>query len=150
MTTFEDLLSRDGYLVYKIRGVSMEPMLRQNRDLVVIHVPTARLKKYDVALYKRGDAYVLHRVIRVESDHYLIRGDNTYTMEYVPDSSVIGVLTEFKRKGKKHNVSGNGYRIYVRFWQMIYPFRAVYARTRRILAKIFHKSGIIDVIKRKR
>ena len=36
--TFEDILSRDGQLVYKTRGVSMEPMLRQNRDLVVIQV----------------------------------------------------------------------------------------------------------------
>ena len=34
--TFEDILARDGKLVYKTRGVSMEPMLRQNRDLVVI------------------------------------------------------------------------------------------------------------------
>ena len=56
--TFEDILARDGKLVYKTRGVSMEPMLRQNRDLVVIRVPSSRLKKYDVALYKRGDNYV--------------------------------------------------------------------------------------------
>ena len=32
-STFEDLLGRDGVLVYKTRGVSMEPMLRQDRDL---------------------------------------------------------------------------------------------------------------------
>lgn len=63
--TFEDILARDGKLVYKTRGVSMEPMLRQNRDLVVIRVPSSRLKKYDVALYKRGDNYVLHRVVGV-------------------------------------------------------------------------------------
>ena len=37
--TLEDLLQRDGRLVYKTRGVSMEPMLRQNRDLVIIQVP---------------------------------------------------------------------------------------------------------------
>ena len=70
--TFEDILARDGKLVYKTRGVSMEPMLRQNRDLVVIRVPSSRLKKYDVALYKRGDNYVLHRVVGVGDGHYLI------------------------------------------------------------------------------
>ena len=74
--TFEKLLEEDGKLVYRTRGVSMEPMLRQNRDLVVIEVPSSRLKKYDVALYRRGTSYVLHRVIGVKSDHYLIRGDN--------------------------------------------------------------------------
>ncbi|MBQ7195753.1 MAG: hypothetical protein IJS07_09010 [Bacteroidales bacterium] len=45
---FEELLARDGYLVYKTHGVSMEPMLRQNRDLVTIRVPASHLKKYDV------------------------------------------------------------------------------------------------------
>ncbi len=35
--TFEDLLARNGYLMYKTRGVSMEPMLRENRDLVIIN-----------------------------------------------------------------------------------------------------------------
>jgi signal peptidase I len=82
---FEELLARDGYLVYKTRGVSMEPMMRQNRDLVIIRIPTCRLHKYDVALYRRGRNYVLHRVIGVEKDHYLIRGDNTYSVETVPD-----------------------------------------------------------------
>ena len=37
--TFEDLLARDGSLVYRTKGVSMEPMLRQDRDLVTIQVP---------------------------------------------------------------------------------------------------------------
>ena len=35
----------------------MLPMLRQNRDLVVIAPPQGRLQKYDVALYRRGSAY---------------------------------------------------------------------------------------------
>ena len=86
MNTFEEVLTRDGKLVYKTKGVSMEPMLRQNRDLVTIEVPVSRLKKYDVALYKRGDRYVLHRVIGVKEGFYLIRGDNTYRLETVPES----------------------------------------------------------------
>lgn len=35
-------------LAYKTRGVSMEPMLRQNRDLVVIQVPFLRVRRFDV------------------------------------------------------------------------------------------------------
>ena len=34
--TFENILDRDGILVYKTKGVSMRPLLRQDRDLVVI------------------------------------------------------------------------------------------------------------------
>ena len=61
MTTFEEILSREGRLIYKTRGVSMQPMLYQNRDLVIIETFEGRLKPYDVALYKRGRQYVLHR-----------------------------------------------------------------------------------------
>ena len=117
--TFENLLARDGYLVYKTRGVSMEPMLHENRDLVIIQAPVSRLQKFDVALYKRGDAYVLHRVIGVEKDHYLIRGDNTYMIERVPDSAVIGVLTSFKRKGKEITTHSRGYILYTRLWHAL-------------------------------
>ena len=145
--TFEKMLAEDGRLVYRTRGVSMEPMLRQNRDLVVIEVPASRLKKYDVALYKRGTSYVLH-LIGVKDDHYLIRGDNTYALETVPDSAVIGVLTAFQRKGKKYSVTDRGYRCYVRFWNAIYPLRALRARCRRLSVGIARRLGILPLLKR--
>lgn len=125
MSTFEDLLEQDGRLVYKTKGSSMRPLLRQNRDLVVIYRPEGRLKKYDVALYRRGPAYVLHRVIEVCDGYYLIRGDNTYALEHVPDEAVIGVLTGFNRKGKYHEVTESGYQLYVHAWDALYPARRV-------------------------
>ena len=136
---FEELLARDGYLVYKTRGVSMEPMLHENMDLVIIQVPVSRLQKYDVALYKRGNSYVLHRVIGVAADHYLIRGDNTYRIERVPDSAVIGVLTSFKRKGKEISTHSRGYILYTRVWHAIYPVRALYFRCKRNAIAIARK-----------
>ena len=132
--TFEEILKQDGRLVYKTRGVSMLPMLHQNRDLVVIR-PAGRLQKYDVALYKRGEAYVLHRVTDVKGSCYLIRGDNTYVQERVPKDAVIGVLTEFVRKGRKYAVSDRGYRIYVRIWCAIYPARLFAIRIKRLLRR---------------
>ena len=133
--TFEELLARDGKLVYRTKGASMEPMLRQNRDLVVIQAPASRLRRYDVALYKRGRDYVLHRVIRAEKDCYLIRGDNTYALERVEDAAVIGVLTGFQRRGREHSVTDPGYRAYVRLWDGLYPLRALWARGRRLAGR---------------
>ncbi len=147
-TTFEELLARDGRLVYKTKGTSMEPMLRQNRDLVVIEVPASRLKKDDVAFYRRGESYVLHRVVDVKEDRYLIRGDNTYTLENVPDRAVLGVLTGFVRKGKQHSVDEEGYRRYVRFWNAIYPLRAVCFRCKRRSVGIARKLGILPLLKK--
>ena len=98
MSTFEEVLEKDGRLVYKTRGVSMLPMLHQNRDIIVIVPLKRRLKKYDVVLYKRGSSYILHRIVGVRDEEYLIRGDNTYRLEHVPQETVIGVLTGFVRK----------------------------------------------------
>ena len=47
---FEQTLRTEGVLFYRIEGVSMQPMLRQKRDAVVVRPPQGRLKKYDVAL----------------------------------------------------------------------------------------------------
>ncbi len=134
----EALLRRDGVLVYKTRGVSMRPLFKENRDLVTIR-PCQRggLKKYDVPLYRRRDGrFTLHRIIGVQNDTYVIRGDNTFAKEYVPESQIVGVLTEFQRKGKKHTVDESGYRAYARFWNAVYPVRLVLHKVRRLGGKI--------------
>ena len=141
MSTFEEILEKDGKLVYKTKGVSMNPMLYQNRDLVVIEPVQGRLRELDVALYRRGRSYVLHRVIAVNDDGtYLIRGDNTYSDEIVPDSAVLGVLTEFVRDGKQYKVTDEDYLRYVRARVKSYPMRRLYVlskqRTKRAIKKI--------------
>ena len=148
MSTIEEILARDGKLVYRIRGVSMNPMLVQNRDLVIISVPAGRLKKYDVALYRRGDEHVLHRVIKVRDDGYRIRGDNTFFLESVPDDAVIGVLTAFVRKGKNHSVTSRAYKAYARFWNAVYPARFMYQKLRRFAARAARKLGILPLIRK--
>lgn len=96
----EDVLLEKGVYVGPTVGVSMLPMLKSRRDTVVIRPKTERLNRLDVALYRRGEAYVLHRVLAREEGGYLIRGDNCYSDEHIPEDAVLGVLTEFFRKGK--------------------------------------------------
>ena len=120
----EALLERDGFLLYKTRAFSMHPLLKEGRDLVTIRTFEGRLKKYDVPLYRRRDGgYLLHRIIGVKDDHYVIRGDNTFVKEHVPDKELVGVLVAFKRKGKDCTVDSRGYRLYAKVWNFIYPVR---------------------------
>ena len=148
MTSLEEILARDGVLVYKTRGTSMEPLLRQDRDLVIIRAPEARLKKGDVALYRRGESYVLHRVIEVRDDHYLIRGDNTFAPEKVPCGAVIGVMTGFRRKGREYGAADAGYLRYVRVWNALYPLRLAWFCLIRGLKAAARKLGLTRLIKR--
>lgn len=133
--TIEELLSRDGKLVYKAKGRSMLPMLRHDHDLVLIEAvnsSSAPPARYDVVLYKVCGKYILHRVLRTDGNQYLIRGDNTYSVERVPADAVIGVLTGFVRDGRQISVHDWRYRLYVRIWCALYPLRAALMRIRRI------------------
>jgi hypothetical protein len=51
MMRFEDVIKRDGRLVYTNVGDSMRPLIRQDRVILIIEKPQGRLKKYDVPLY---------------------------------------------------------------------------------------------------
>ena len=137
MISFEEELEKSGKLIYTNVGVSMRPLLKEGRDLVTIRTFEGRLKKYDVPLYRRkSGGYLLHRIIDVKYDHYVIRGDNTFKKEHVPDKELVGVLTGFKRKGKNCTVDSRGYRVYARVWNFIYPARWVVHKCRRFCGKI--------------
>lgn len=110
----EEVLVQEGKYVGPTVGVSMLPMLKERRDTIVVRPKTERLKPLDVALYHRGDAYVLHRVLFVTETGYVIRGDNCYTDEIVPEEAVFGVLTEFFRKDKHFLCTDEKYLKYVR------------------------------------
>lgn len=99
--TIEEVVKNDGKYVGPTVGVSMLPMLKTGRDTIVVKRKTERLDALDVALYKRGENYVLHRVIARTESGYIIRGDNCYVDEIVNEADVFGVLTEFFKKDER-------------------------------------------------
>lgn len=128
-STFEEELKEKGVLVYTNVGTSMRPLIRQGKDVMIIKRfdNCCKLKKMDVPLYKRENGqYVLHRIIKVTKDGYVIRGDNTYSNEYgVTDHQIIGVLTGVIRNGKEISVNSFGYKVYSYFWLYTYYIRRV-------------------------
>ena len=138
MASFEEELDRSGRLIYRNAGVSMRPLIKQDRDILIITKPEGRLKKYDIPLYKRGgNQYVLHRIVKVRENDYVILGDNCLKKEYgITDDQIIGVLTSLVRKGKEVDFNGFGYRFYCRFWYAVYPVRVIFMRARILAGSI--------------
>lgn len=126
----------------------MLPMLHEDRDLVNIEPVREPLKPLDVVFYMRGQSYILHRIIRVEGDICLIRGDNTYSLERVPKKAILGRLSSFVRKGKRYDVTDRRYLRYVRFWQLVYPIRAFLFRFKRLCVRILKKLGLYAVVRK--
>ncbi len=129
-TTKLDELESSGFIVIPIKGVSMRPLLYTDKSHVLIRKLEGKPKKNDVALYVRPDGVqVLHRIMDFDGDICLIRGDNTFVIERVPLSAVKGVMTSLWRgKGgklgqKEIRTTDLPYRLYVRFWNFIYPLR---------------------------
>lgn len=138
----EDVLARKQIFVGTCVGVSMYPMLRQRRDTVVIRPAKERLKRYDVALYRRGEKYVIHRVLEARPEGYLIRGDNCIGTERVSEDRIVGVLSGFYRDERKVNMDGLPYRLYSRTVVALHPLLTVYKRCRHRLGRIIRKLKI--------
>ena len=126
LISFEEELEKNAMILHTNKGVSMMPLLRQGRDVMIISRATGRLKKYDAPLYKRpnGD-YVVHRILRVDKDSYVICGDNCFRREFgIADSQIIGVLTGIIRDGKTIPVTSKKYKLYVHLWCDFFYIRA--------------------------
>lgn len=140
--TYEQYLAENGSLTYTFKGCSMNPMLKQGRDLFTVKAKTAeRCRKYDVVLYRRPpNRFVLHRIVKVREKDYVIIGDNCIKKEYgIKDEDIIGVLTGFVRKGKDYFVSDPRYRLYVHIWCDFLCLRIGLLRLRALAGRIKRK-----------
>ena len=133
-------LAENGSFASVTKGVSMRPLFRTCRDMIVISPIKAPLKKYDIVLYRDGGGeYILHRIIDVKKDICIIRGDNTYSKEYVPYDRIIGILTAYNRKGKSGSPDDLSFKIYSRFWHLIYPLRYLWIKLRQVLRAVYRR-----------
>ena len=99
-TRIEQAIETYGFLVQPFSGVSMMPVLNQKQDAVRLVRVERPLKKYDIVLYIRTDgAVVLHRIIRVKKDGYVIRGDNCLWNEWIRQEQIIAVAEGIYKNG---------------------------------------------------
>ncbi len=124
MKNIESILAEKKIFVGKTEGCSMNPMLVEGRDTVVIVPPEFPLKKYDVPVYRRDDHYTMHRIVKVTKKGYVICGDNLIRLEKdITDRDIVGVLTAFYQDGKFVECTDRGYLKYARRIVRNYPVR---------------------------
>ncbi len=118
----------------------MRPRIRGGQDAVVIEKLTDKPRRYDLVVYVRGkEQGVIHRVIHARSDRYIICGDNCWQLEYVKPEQIKGIVTEYCRKGKWHDVSYLPYRLYVRLWvDLLFLKRPLFYVREKIKRKMKH------------
>ena len=150
-TSIKEILDKTGTYTGLTVGVSMQPLLHEQKDNIIVVKPEGRLKKYDVALYVTSyGKYIMHRVIKVEEDHYVIMGDNLTKKEYVSDDMICGKLIGFYKNGKRYVDCENSklYKLYSRIWVAIIPIKPAlffvrrgFNYIRRKLKELFRKDS---------
>ena len=136
--TFEELLNEQGYFVYTNVGTSMMPLLREQRDLIEIRRKERPVKKYDVALYRSGDKYILHRCVKVLPDgRYIFAGDNNDYKEYdVTDDMILGIMASVLRNGKRIMVDTLSFRIYSHLCVSLFPIKVFFRKASRLFRRL--------------
>ncbi|MDE6671171.1 MAG: S24/S26 family peptidase [Ruminococcus sp.] len=113
--TIEDELNRTGRLLQTTVGDSMEPMLKNRENIVVLEKTDGILKKYDLPLYRRPNGkYVLHRIIKVRKNDYIICGDNRWKKEKVPHDWVLACVSGYYKNGRFISVDNPKYQKYLK------------------------------------
>jgi hypothetical protein len=124
--SLKEILETTGKYTGLTMGTSMKPLIHHQKDNIIVVKNKGRLKKYDVPVYVTPKGkYIMHRVIKVCDDHYVIVGDNLLTREYVTDDMICGVLVGFYKNGKHYVDCEKSvlYKIYSRVWVALLPIR---------------------------
>lgn len=125
-----ELISDGHDVTLRVRGVSMRPFLEDRRDKIVL----TRLEETKV-----GDAvlaeiapgkYVYHRVVCIEGDKVMLKGDgNIYGTEECRLENIVASTKMLIRKEKYYSPDGRVWRWYSALWPKL-PF------ARRVLLKL--------------
>ena len=99
-----DLLSRGYSVRFRASGGSMQPAICHGDLLTVVPVAPANITLGSVALYRRFDRLVAHRVVRIDADDlgapvFVLRGDAATGCDApVAASQMLGEVVKVERR----------------------------------------------------
>lgn len=122
----KEKIENGGTVELPITGTSMLPLLVWGRDTVLL-TKCKNPQKYDLIFYRRDDGhFVLHRIVGKNENGFILCGDNQVKKEYgITENHVIAVVKSITRKGKTFSVDKFSYKLYVKLWTLILPFRNI-------------------------
>ncbi len=141
-TNIEEQLEKDGFVLELSVGTSMEPLLKQRQEQLLITKAIPPFRNNQIVLYKRQSGqYLLHRIVKTTPDYYITRGDNRFINEKVYETQIIGTLSGFYRGEKFVDCEKNSlYKIYVFLLRLVYPIRWLFHKiagfSKRVLLKL--------------
>ena len=122
-----------------INGISMNPLIRRNRDYVTIEPMEGIPEIGDIVLFADpySDLYVLHRVWKLDGDRVLTWGDNCENPDrWMTLDAVWGKAVLIERgRWKIHPKARRGIK-WAKFW---HPAGKAYRRGKNIMYAVGHR-----------
>ena len=133
-------LSEGGTFRFYPRGTSMLPTIKEGRDQVLLTSVPEKLEKYQIILYKRKDGtFVLHRIVKIKGDTYVMCGDNQYILETgILREQMLGLVCGIVQDGETIDPESKEQR----------RKAAVWVETRTLRKKLIRMRGYLWKIKR--
>lgn len=140
-TSMEKVLEQKGYFVGIPVGDSMWPTIRNGIDSVLLIHSKEEIQRHEIVLYRRNSGqYVLHRVLEVTKNGYVLCGDSQWQKEYgVMTDCILGVVEGIYRREKYIACSDENYKTFVRIWCASLTFRKLILLPRFLLTRLRRK-----------
>lgn len=125
------LIADGHHVTLRVRGVSMRPFLEDRRDKIVLTKPqTPKVGDAVLAEIAPGK-YVYHRIVTIEGDKVILRGDgNVWGTEECRLENIAASTLALIRKGKRYSPQGRAWRYYSALWPK-------WSFARRVLLKLY-------------
>ena len=95
----EEFLKEGRSVEMTVKGYSMRPFLRSERDVVTLAplAMDAPLRRGQVVLFRQQGRHILHRLCGVENGRLVMKGDGNYRIEeVVPRGDVVAYVSAVK------------------------------------------------------
>lgn len=135
----EQMLAEGNEVQLRVKGGSMRPLLRSDRDRVVLapYRTGEPLRCGQVVLFRYRGQYILHRIVRIEDDRLILEGDGNYhRQEHCRVADVAAVMRRIVRSDGREIACDSGYwRHLSRLWRMLPPL------ARRYILALLYRAG---------
>ena len=120
-----EFLEQGRSVTIPVKGFSMLPFIRGEKDLVVLERPTREYRVGDIVLFRFGGRWVMHRIIAIDPGKVTMMGDGVpVNMEIVAPEEIFGLVTEIRRNGRrKVDPASRRQQRLVRIWRKLLPVR---------------------------
>lgn len=125
-TWVEEEIAQGRQVRIRLVGISMRPFLRNGvSEVVLVPCSPEELQLLDVVLFRYQGRHVLHRIVQVTADGYLLQGDGVWAShERCTPADIVGRVAYVCRTPRKClSVTSLSWRLYSRVWHLLRPVR---------------------------